>query len=163
MITRFFYFTLYIIGAASIADALLENESLQILDLSFNPIGNGLKLSKDNSTQVDALKGKKGKKSASAADNFSKMFEKNRKLLHCNFSHCGFSKEECEVMRVGLNQNHTVLGLHMIGNKMNTNALGFLTNDTHNLSAPHMIAAKIENSDSIAKSKEKMNFNITSN
>ena len=66
-------------------------------------------------------------------------------------------------MKHGLKDNHTLLGLHMIGNEMNTNALGFLHDDTNNLGASHMITGKINDSEIIASSKEKLHFNITSN
>jgi hypothetical protein len=31
-------------------------------------------------------------------------------------------------MSEGLNANHTILGIHMVGNKMNTDSFGFLKN-----------------------------------
>ena len=91
------------------------------------------------------------------------MFKVNKTLIHLNLSHCDISRYECLIMKQGLKDNHTLLGLHMIGNEMNTNALGFLHDDTNNLGASHMITGKINDSEIIASSKEKLHFNITSN
>lgn len=41
-------------------------------------------------------------------------------------------------MHVGLKENHTILGLHMVGNKMNVDSLGFLKNDEMIPSSGHM-------------------------
>jgi hypothetical protein len=63
----------------------------------------------------------------------------NKTLIHVDFSHCGFSKDECEVMNEGLKQNHTILGLHMIGNEMNTDPLGFLKEEDDNPAVSHIL------------------------
>lgn len=57
------------------------------------------------------------------------MFIQNKTLIHCDFSHCGLSLYECEIMNEGLKKNHTILGIHMVGNKMNVDSLGFLKSD----------------------------------
>ena len=54
------------------------------------------------------------------------MFIQNKTLVHLDLTHWGFSFYEWKIMNQGLKENHTLLGLHMTGNKMNVDALGFL-------------------------------------
>lgn len=42
-------------------------------------------------------------------------------------------------MSEGLNENHIILGIHMIGNEMNTNALGFLYKGKGDTAASHIL------------------------
>lgn len=42
-------------------------------------------------------------------------------------------------MNQGLKENHTILGLHMVGNKMNVDSLGFLKYDDLLPSASHLV------------------------
>lgn len=56
------------------------------------------------------------------------MFKHNRSLVHVDLSHTGLTKEDCkDIVEGGLRRNHHVLGLHMVGNEMDTDALGFLS------------------------------------
>ena len=43
-------------------------------------------------------------------------------MLHVDFSNNGFSATEIEVIAEGLKDNHTILGIHMIGNEATTDA-----------------------------------------
>lgn len=54
------------------------------------------------------------------------MFLENSTLIHMDLSHNNFSTDDCQAISKGLNQNKSVLGLHMSGNARDTNALGFL-------------------------------------
>ena len=49
--------------------------------------------------------------------------------MHLDFSHNNLGKEECNLMNKGLKMNQTVLGIHMIGNKLDTDAKGFIKSE----------------------------------
>ena len=162
-------------GAAAIWDAIAENDTLNILDLSFNPIGIGKhkasllikhsdaadKISKPNNTEPSKLKKKEIEPNSPLS--MSNMFRLNKSLVHWDFSNWGFSKSECKIMSKGLNENHTILGLHMIGNQMNTSPLGFLKEDDGNPGASHILAHVANKDLKVDKSKLKFQYNITSN
>ena len=67
------------------------------------------------------------------------MFKTNKSLVHVDLSHNGFSREACEIMTEGLEHNHSILGLHMLGNACNTDALGFIKADNSHPGASHII------------------------
>jgi hypothetical protein len=50
------------------------------------------------------------------------MFKDNKALIHLDLSHNNLRKEDCRVIEEGLNENHTLLGIHMVGNDINTNS-----------------------------------------
>lgn len=54
-------------------------------------------------------------------------FATNQTLLHVDFSNNDFAAPEIEVIAEGLKENHTILGIHMIGNEATTDAQGFVT------------------------------------
>jgi len=54
------------------------------------------------------------------------MFIDNSTVIHMDLSHNNFSFEDCREISKGLNNNKSVLGLHMSGNSRDTNALGFI-------------------------------------
>ena len=144
-------------GAANIWDALKTNDSLKILELSFNPIGVGLKADKEfgkltemygddiDLYENDDVNNITSKNNWNVCDNFSEMFIHNKSLIHLDLSYWGFSLIECKVLHEGLKQNHTILGLHMMGNKMNVDSLGFLREDDMLVSSTHVVP-RIENS-----------------
>jgi hypothetical protein len=120
-------------GAAALWDSLRVNVSLKIFEMSFNPIGVGMKSGKQfgkvtEETGDQVMGGSEGK-DVSACESFKEMFKMNKTLIHCDFSYWDFSFYECKVMNEGLEENHTILGLHMLGNKMNVDSLGFLKYD----------------------------------
>jgi len=53
---------------------------------------------------------------------FSLMFKENKTLLHMDLSHNNFNKQDCEVIDEGLKENHSLYGIHMVGNEVNTNS-----------------------------------------
>lgn len=53
-------------------------------------------------------------------------FKENKTLIHVDLSHNNFKKTDCKVIAEGLKENHTILGLHMIGNEVDTNSKGFI-------------------------------------
>ena len=55
------------------------------------------------------------------------MFIKNKTLIHVDLSHNGLMDQEIDIISEGLKENHTILGLHMIGNQKSTDAMGYIT------------------------------------
>ena len=81
-----------------------NNNTLQVLDISFNSIG----FDKDWQT----------------AKEFSVFWEENKSMVHIDISHCNFNTFDMEVIGEGLKSNHTLLGIHLIGNKGIINSKG---------------------------------------
>lgn len=61
----------------------------------------------------------------SCAHAIGKLLATNNRLLHLNIAQNKFSSSECEIMSKGLQNNHTLLGIHITGNK-NKNLSGLL-------------------------------------
>ena len=49
----------------------------------------------------------------------------NKTLVHIDLSHNFLRKQDCEDIEAFLKENHTILGIHMVGNEINTNSQGF--------------------------------------
>ena len=81
------------------------------MELCFNPIGN------------------KHKQKVDCCPAFSELFKQNTSLLHMDMSVCGFTSTDCEKLSVGLNQNHSLIGLHFNGNGKGVDEYGFLSID----------------------------------
>ena len=62
----------------------------------------------------------------SLADEWSKAFTVNTGLVHLDLSHNNLDSRELEAMKVGLDENHTILGIHIAGNEGTTDAMGFV-------------------------------------
>lgn len=84
-------------GFIKLFQAIEKNNTLQILDVSFNTVG--------------------GDKNNLAAKQFSIASQANKSIIHLDISHCNFSLTDIEIISEGLLKNHTILGIHMIGNK----------------------------------------------
>ncbi|CAI2387670.1 unnamed protein product [Moneuplotes crassus] len=135
-------------GAAAICDALKANNSLKVLELSFNPIGGGFRADTEFE-KLTELYGEESEinennantslpqKSWNVSEHFRDMFKTNKTLIHLDLSYCCFSLLECQIMHEGLKENHTILGLHMVGNKMCVDSLGFLRRDEMSPSSCH--------------------------
>ena len=52
--------------------------------------------------------------------------EKNLSLIHLDISHNNLSKIDCEYLSKEIKDNHSILGIHVDGNEMYIDALGFL-------------------------------------
>lgn len=50
------------------------------------------------------------------------MFRENKSLIHLDISHNNFKRGDCDLIEEGLKDNHTLLGLHMVGNDVDTNS-----------------------------------------
>jgi len=44
---------------------------------------------------------------------------------------CGFTKDDCMRISIGLNENHILLGFHFNGNAMEVDEYGFLSIDSN--------------------------------
>ena len=91
------------------------------------------------------------------------MFKLNKTLIHWDFSNWRFSKEEWILMMEGLNQNHTILGLHMIGNEMNTDSLGYLKDGKGDPAASHILSNVSKSQNNKENTQSKYGFNVASN
>jgi hypothetical protein len=94
-------------GGIRIAKALKENNTLEVFDISFNNIGGGFQ----NNESANLLK---------------TFFRDNKSLVHVDISFWGFTLEEIFIMNEGLTENHTIWGIHWVGNAGKTDQLGFL-------------------------------------
>jgi len=65
------------------------------------------------------------------AGDWSEAFMTNKTLVHLDISNNSFSSFEIEAFRQGLDQNHTILGIHAGGNEGSTDALGFVNQFDH--------------------------------
>jgi hypothetical protein len=61
-----------------------------------------------------------------SAEAWKACFSANTGLIHMDFSNNGFTATEIEVIAEGLKENHTLLGIHMLGNEAATDAMGFV-------------------------------------
>jgi hypothetical protein len=52
---------------------------------------------------------------------------RNMHLLHLDISHNQFKPEDSEAMADGLKENHTLLGIHTVGNHAEVDHLGFMS------------------------------------
>ena len=146
-------------GGVKIWESLIENKVLQILDLSFNPLGTYGK----QEIKVMKKRMKNQAPSQKISQILSKMFLKNHSLIHWDFSNWKFSYKEWLEMSEGLNKNHTILGLHMIGNEMNTNALGFLYKSKGDTAASHILPSLSKILNNEEQTHSKFDFDVTSN
>ena len=50
------------------------------------------------------------------------MFKENKTLIHVDLSHNNFKTYDCKVIEDGLKENHTIYGIHMVGNEIDTDS-----------------------------------------
>ncbi|OQS07079.1 hypothetical protein THRCLA_00913, partial [Thraustotheca clavata] len=107
------------IGAQRLVEAIGYHSSLRVLDLSWNSLN-----SCSGHTIASAL--------ATALAN-------NKVLMHLDLSNNGLDYEDCTILANALNSNHTVLGLHMVGNQAYVDSKGFVipTNEPIHLQLQH--------------------------
>jgi hypothetical protein len=92
-------------GAVILFKGLLKNAYLKVLDLSWNSLGAN----------------EKGLNTA-----FYDLFSKNNILVHCDFSYNNISFETTKKAAEGLDNNHSVYGLHWNGNQGYVDTDGYL-------------------------------------
>lgn len=54
--------------------------------------------------------------SEKTGESIKKMFQKNKSLIHVDLSHNGLTDMDIDQIAEGLKENHSILGLHMLGN-----------------------------------------------
>ena len=93
-------------GGLNIANSLFTNRSLLVLDGSFNSMG----LSIQNQSALE----------------FKKLFIENKSLIHLDLSHNSFNEIGIQLLYEGLLENHSILGIHLIGNNAIVDSNGFV-------------------------------------
>ena len=93
-------------GALMVFEGLSKNDSLKELDLSWNSIGN----SKDKST----------------VKNLATCMGRASGLAHLDLSFNSLTSDECGLIGQGLESNHDLLGLHLMGNEGFIDSQGFV-------------------------------------
>lgn len=75
-------------------------------------------------------------------------------MKHLDISHNCFSKQDCEILSEGLNQNHSILGLHLDGNSASVDPKGFLIfkNESSRPRTVHTYTRMLKNHRGIRKS-----------
>jgi len=68
------------------------------------------------------------------------MFKENKSLIHLDLSHNNLRREDCDLMEEGLKDNHSLLGLHMLGNDVNTNSFGYFSAKSSEPSDSHVVS-----------------------
>jgi len=91
------------------------------------------------------------------------MFRANKTLIHIDLSHNNFKKNDCESMEQGLEDNHTLLGIHMIGNEVNTNSKGYFKDQAADPSLSHVISRIKPTLTTGTLTKQKLEMKATSN
>ena len=92
--------------AVQLFKGLRDNRSLQELDISWNSLGN------DPSLELGVV--------------ICQVFGENDTLKHLDLSYNYFTFPECEKVAEGIKANHTILGIHMVGNNCDVDSQGFL-------------------------------------
>ena len=93
-------------SAVALCSALQGNGSLKTVDLSFNALGN------------------RARPLVSQA--LSRTLQTNHTLTHLDLSHNHFGQRECRLLGQALNDNHSLMGLHLEGNAAYADSRGFL-------------------------------------
>ncbi|CAI2365652.1 unnamed protein product [Moneuplotes crassus] len=94
-------------GGIAIAHALKGNSGIETFDVSFNNFGGGFD---DNK----------------CSQAFKSCFKENKTLAHIDISFCGLNQEEIIIINEGLSENHTIWGIHCLGNAGKVDQMGYL-------------------------------------
>lgn len=126
-------------GALEILEGLADNTGLLELDLSWNSLG------RDTSMQVVQALGK--------------ALKDNSDLLHLDISFNYFSKEEAAVLAEGIKDNHTLIGLHALGNDCVVDSKGFVVPCENNIrmQQSHFFNRMFSNDSKIPRKKSIVN------
>ncbi|OQR99914.1 hypothetical protein ACHHYP_03940 [Achlya hypogyna] len=111
------------VGAQRIVEAIGYHNSLRVLDLSWNSL---------NSCAHHAV-----------ATTLATALTNNKVLMHLDLSNNGLDLEDCTILANALVTNHTVLGLHMVGNQAYVDAKGFVIPSAEpiHLQAQHKVSS----------------------
>ena len=107
-------------GIAEISKGLSVNNSIKVIDFSFNPIGS---MHTQKSRGIVEL---------------SNAFQENKSIVHLDLSFIGLTHEDCDVLNEGLKKNNVILGIHMLGNSRGLDSKGFCSSDIVPPSASHV-------------------------
>jgi len=116
-------------------------------------------MEKENENYIKKMKIQKIK----VAQDFQKMFKDNKTLIHMDLSHNNFCKADCEIIDEGLKENHTLYGIHMVGNELNTNSLGFFKDGEADPSISHIIGRIKPTLQTGTVSKQRVELKASSN
>ena len=94
-------------GSYLLCQALVDNKSLRVLDLSWNSLASPA--------------------STKAINKLSEALSSHKSLIHVDISNNSLSVKDSETISKGIEDNHTILGIHMSGNHTNVDELGFLS------------------------------------
>ena len=100
-----------------IAQQLEQNANIRIFDISFNSIGGGIMTG-------NALK--RARLKTDYAKSWAQCFKVNKTLIHVDIGNNNLEWFEMEIISDGLNRNHTILGIHVNGNRAKVDSLGFV-------------------------------------
>ena len=110
-------------GSIQLAKALKRNQSLQIFDASFNSFGTGALKQKAKTPRKE----QESEAFTVAALKWSKALALNTTLVHVDFSFNNFKEHDIRIIGEGLKENHSILGIHLMGNEAKVDELGFVT------------------------------------
>jgi hypothetical protein len=128
-------------GGALLFKGLRNNTTLQILDASFNPLADQQRSAMSAAKSAGAgiintarsnQNERGGSEKTVQARNLcgreiKRVFRTNKTLIHLDFTHCGFQKQECKLISDGLMGNRVILGIHLMGNDGMVDSFGFVS------------------------------------
>ncbi|MDR3547220.1 MAG: hypothetical protein P4M11_02900 [Candidatus Pacebacteria bacterium] len=93
-------------GAVLILNAVASNGNTRVLDLSWNTVG--------------------ATKSRAFPTKMAELLSTQENLVHLDLSNNRLDADACEIISKGLKDNHTLWGVHIIGNEAKVDAKGFM-------------------------------------
>lgn len=97
------------------ANGVENSGKLTGLNLAWNRLGSG--------TQQDSAK---KREAGRVAKILSRVFQDGKTLFHLDLSYNGIDAEDCAVLAGGLLKNHTLFGIHLVGNEATLDDYGFV-------------------------------------
>ncbi|EAS04473.2 hypothetical protein TTHERM_00616480 (macronuclear) [Tetrahymena thermophila SB210] len=94
-------------GGICIAQGIKKNQSLKVLDISFNNLG---------SHQSKKLLANEKEIPPTIGKQFAEAFTSNKKLIHLDMSNCNLESQECQLIQEAIKKNTILFGLHFEGN-----------------------------------------------
>ena len=135
-------------GGLRLAEVIENNNKLKILDLSWNLMGQWSPQHYGRMSVANILKTLKNQPQQSAGEAYQKLNEQetiqmeesigktwgralknNKALVHLDLSNNMFSEQACKLIGKRIVKNHTLFGLHMVGNCCSVDSLGFIVID----------------------------------
>jgi len=150
-------------GGAQLARSLTSNRFLKVLDISFNQICGGI-TSRDMEKALTARH--------DYASSWAECFKRNADLIHVDISNNNLRLLEMEIIAEGLKTNHTILGIHIMGNEAEIDNKGFVQTSLeehafeNRLLGPQLmtrINPQFENSTGIIKGQVALELKVSDN